>query len=231
MAAKLITFDQFECFKSAKNFLPENVTEELLSAVRALDEREELEPFIRQILFDSNATAHGPAEIADIITHKVNFDSHNGIAAFILKGKSFPTVRPKDVSHQIYRLEKIAGLEFAFFVAVGNVLDQAKEEFISTCIRLNLTYSILDASDIARLFVAHGYFCPRDAKRIVAGRCNCGYSPPKRILNIFQKVTLTYLKESRKLGQISGLVVLPPGSGKTRISAEDAKAEIGRAHV
>ncbi len=224
MAAKLITFDQFECFKSAKNFLPENVTEELLSAVRALDEREELEPFIRQILFDSNATAHGPAEIADIITHKVNFDSHNGIAAFILKGKSFPTVRPKDVSHQIYRLEKIAGLEFAFFVAVGNVLDQAKEEFISTCIRLNLTYSILDASDIARLFVAHGYFCPRDAKRIVAGRCNCGYSPPKRILNIFQKVTLTYLKESRKLGQISGLVVLPPGSGKTRISAEDAKA-------
>lgn len=223
MAAKLITFDQFGCFKSAKDFPPDNVTNELLNAVRALDEKEELEPFIRQILFDSNSTPHGPAEIADIITHKINVDSHNGIAAFILKGKSFPTVRPKDVSHQIYRLEKIAGLKFAFFVAVGNVLDGAKEQFVSTCGRLNLTYSILDASDIARLFVAHGYFCPRDAKRIVAGRCHCGYSPPKRILNIFQKETLKLLKESRALGQISGLVVLPPGSGKTRISAEDAK--------
>ena len=54
------------------------------------------------------------------------------MAAFILKGKSFQTVRPIDVAHQIYRLEKIDGLEFALFVAAGVVLDAAKEQFCST---------------------------------------------------------------------------------------------------
>jgi superfamily II DNA or RNA helicase len=80
----------------------------------------------------------------------------------------------------------------------------------------------MDAVDLARLFIAYGFLCPRDGRKIVAGRCNCGYSPSKRLLNVFQKDALQGLKEAHAKRQATGLIVLPPGSGKTRIAAEDA---------
>jgi hypothetical protein len=97
---------------------------------------------MRLILADDAQTPHGPAELVDIFTHKLSLNQTHGMAAFILKGKSFRTVRPSDVSHQIYRLEKIDGLRFAIFGAPGIVLDQAKEQFCSTCERLGISSSI-----------------------------------------------------------------------------------------
>ena len=131
-------------------------------------------------------------------------------------------MRPPHVSHQIYRLEKIAGLEFAILAASGNVLDSAKEQFVSTAERLSCRYAILDAVDLARLFLAYGFFCPKDARRIAAGRCTCGYSPQKRILNVLQAESLKALDVARDLRQRAGLIVLPTGTGKTRIAAEGA---------
>jgi len=106
---------------------------DLVQKVKELDEREEFEPWLRSILADGAQTPHGPAEIVDIFTHRVTANGRHGMAAFILKGKSFPTVKPVDVAHQIYRLKKIEGLEFALFAAPGIVLDAAKEQFCSTC--------------------------------------------------------------------------------------------------
>jgi len=186
-----------------------------------LDEREELEPYLRLILHDPNETPHGPAEIADIFTHKLSIQKLTGMAAFILKGRSFPTVKPRDVAHQIYRLEKITGLAIAVFAAPGTILDSAKEHFVSTALRLGCNYSIFDAVDLARLFVAYGFLCPRDARKIISGRCACGYSPSKRLLNIFQNDALEALSRAHSRREAAGLVILPPGSGKTRIAAED----------
>ena|SRR5437588_7107500 len=157
----LLAIDDFDNFKEVKNFNPTEISSEVITTVRSLDEREELEPFIRAILADMGETPHGPSEIADILTHKVTVKGRRGIAAFILKGKSFSTVRPKDVSHQIYRLQKIEGLEFAILGAPGTILDPAKEEFCSTCQQIESHYAIFDAVDFARLFVAHGFLCPR----------------------------------------------------------------------
>jgi superfamily II DNA or RNA helicase len=224
MSAKLVTIDQIDVFNIVKDFPVDVICPEVINKVRCLDEREELEPFVRAIISDPNETSHGPAEIVDILTHKMTVNGKNGITAFILKGKSFPTVRPKHVSHQIYRLEKIIGLKFVILGITGNILDEAKEQFVSTAERLGCIYSIFDTSDFARLFVAYGFFCPRDGRRISAGRCQCGYSPKKRLLNILQKQSLDELQHAHSLGQKAGLIVLPPGSGKTRISAEDAKA-------
>ena len=219
----LVHFDKFDNFAAAKDVPAASIPAELITAVRLLDEREEFEPFVRSILSDSTETPHGPAEIADILTHKLTLDRETGMAAFVLKGKSFPTVRPKHVSHQIYRLEKIAGLRFAVLAASGHVLDSAKEEFCSTAERLSCRYAVLDAVDLARLFVAFGFLCPRDAYRIAAGRCGCGYSPPKRLLNVLQQDSLKALTTAHDLRQRAGLIVLPTGTGKTRIAAEDAK--------
>ena len=65
----LIPIENFDNFKDAKDFSASEVTPQLLSAVKKLDEREELEPFLRSILADFGQTPHGPMEIADIFTH------------------------------------------------------------------------------------------------------------------------------------------------------------------
>jgi Type III restriction enzyme, res subunit len=222
--SQLITVDDFDSFMDIREFPPSTIRAEVLNSICNLDEREELEPFIRSILFDTSGTPHGPAELVDILTHKLKVKKESGLAAFILKGKSFPTVRPKHVAHQIYRLEKISGLRYAIFGATGIILDEAREHFCSTAERLNCKYAIFDSMDIARLLVSYGFLCPRDGQRIAAGRCRCGYSPRKRILNVLQTDALKGLAQSHELGQRAGLVVLPPGSGKTRIAAQDSMA-------
>lgn len=221
-SAKLVHIDDFDNFAAIRSISAKSISQELIEAVRKLDEREELEPYIRLILHDPNETPHGPAEIADIFTHRLTLSQASGMAAFILKGRSFKTVRPHDVSHQIYRLEKITSLATAIFGASGTVLDGAKEQFVSTATRIGCNYAIFDAVDFARLFVAYGLLCPRDARRIIFGRCACGYSPAKRILNLFQQDALAALKNAHAKSEASGLIVLPPGSGKTRIAAQDA---------
>jgi superfamily II DNA or RNA helicase len=219
----LIGLEQVDNFRPGLQFPPTEISPAVVNTVRSLDEREEIEPFLRSILTDVGETPHGPAEIADILTHKVAVRRKVGIAAFIIKGKAFPTVRPKHVSHQIYNIEKIADLSVAFLVTTGIVLDKAKEQFISVASRVAQYYCVLDALDIGRLFVGFGFICPRDGSRIVGGRCACGYSPAKRLLNVLQEQTLKDLAQAHSLGQAAGLVILPPGSGKTRIAAEDAR--------
>lgn len=224
MSAALITIEDFDNFLEVNRYAPADISPTVIRAIRSLDEREELEPFIRRILYDTSDTPHGPAEIADILTHRLTIRGDKGLAAFIIKGRSFPTVRPRDVAHQIYRIEKIVGLRTAIFAAPGVVLDQAKEQFCSTAERLGLQYAIFDATDLARLFLGYGFLCPRDGNRISAGRCQCGYSPTRRLLNVLQRDALESLRQAHQLSHRAALIVLPTGGGKTRIAAEDASA-------
>ncbi|HME58275.1 MAG TPA: DEAD/DEAH box helicase family protein [Terracidiphilus sp.] len=219
---QLLRVDDFDNFIEVRSVPAIQIEKAHLDVVRSLDERAELEPYMRAILHDPNETPHGPAELVDILTHRLTVQEVSGMAAFIIKGRSFPTVRPKDVSHQIYRLEKIADLKIAVLAAPGIILDMAKEQFCATAVRLQCRYAILDAIDLSRLLIAYGFICPRDAKRIVSGRCSCGYSPRKRLLNLFQQDALAALERSHSRGEPAGLIILPPGSGKTRIAAEDA---------
>ena len=83
----LIKIEDFDNFKEVCNIPLETVSESLQTSVRNLDEREELEPFIRSILYDYGITPHGPAEIVDLLTHRVTVKREDGLAGFILKGK------------------------------------------------------------------------------------------------------------------------------------------------
>lgn len=159
----LLAVDNFE---AVRGIAPRSIAAQAIATVRNLDEKDEIEPWIQAILYDTNRTPHGPSEIADILTHKLRVRGRDGLAAFILKGKSFPTVRLSHVSHQIFRLERLQGLNFAVFAASGNILDEVKEQFAATANRLAWDYSIFDAHDLARLFIAFGFICPRDGERI-----------------------------------------------------------------
>lgn len=218
----LLTVDQIPSFQEVREWPAASIGEEVRRAVAVLDERSELEVFLRDVLFDPNETPHGPAEIADIFTHRVALGSGPVLAAFILKGRSFQTVRPSHVSHQIYRLEKITDLGLAVFAAVGTVLDAAKEQFVSVASRLQVDYCWMDAVDIGRVLLAYGFLCPRDGRQIRGGRCGCGYSPTARFTNVLQEEAIAELETAHRLKQRAGLVVLPTGSGKTRIAARDS---------
>ena len=52
----LIPIEAFDNFREAKDFSASEVTPELINVVRKLDEREELEPFLRSILADFGET-------------------------------------------------------------------------------------------------------------------------------------------------------------------------------
>jgi superfamily II DNA or RNA helicase len=216
----LLAVDNFETARAVSR---RSIAGSAIATVRNLDEKEELEPWIQAILHDTNRTPHGPSEIVDILTQKLSVRGRPGLAAFILKGRSFPTVRPVHVSHQILRLERLQELSFAVLAASGNVMDEVKEHFVSMARRLQCDYAILDAHDLARLFIAFGFICPRDGERIRSGRCKCGYSPSTRTSNVLQQEALRELGTTHQLGQHAGAIILPTGSGKTRVAAIDVK--------
>jgi superfamily II DNA or RNA helicase len=219
--SKLIKLENFTSFKFVKDFPLDEVNDSVLESVRQLNEKTELEPFIRSSIFDLNDTPHGPAEIVDILTTKISYDNKESYAALILKGKSFKTVKAKDISHQIYRLRKIAGLEIAILAYTNNILDQPQEEFVSTCKDIGIDYAIWNNFDIARILTSEGFICPKDGNKIDGNICECGYDPRKEELNIFQEEALKQLGTSHALNQKYGLVVLPTGSGKTRVAVKD----------
>ncbi|WP_290781162.1 DEAD/DEAH box helicase family protein [Hoeflea sp.] len=217
----LLRIENVDNFRAVQENISSVIIDDVIKQVKSLDESDEIEVWIQSILHDTNETPHGPSEIVDILTHKMTIGGEVGNAAFILKGKSFPTVRPKHVSHQIFRLERLKDLKTAVLAASGNILDEVKEEFISTASRLDLQYLILDAYDLARIFVSYGYLCPRDGKKIKGGKCDCGYTPKNRTSNILQQEANQQLKLEHRLGHTAGLVVLPTGAGKTRVAALD----------
>jgi len=124
---KLYEIDEFAEVKT----IPDGaISQEMLSNVRLLDEKKEIECFIREIIYDPNSTPHGPTEIADILTSHVHVRGSKQLAAFVLKGKSFGTVSSKNVTHQFAKLRQLPGLGIMIFAAVGNIQDDAQRDFV-----------------------------------------------------------------------------------------------------
>lgn len=218
----LLSIDKYDQFIFLAEFGRNKVSSDLVDAVRRLHEADDLEELLLHALLDPNRTPHGPAEIVDIMTVQLSYRGKSGVAGFILKGRSFARVSPVDVSHQIFRLRQITDLKFAVLGHTGNLLDGAREEFIHTASDLGVDYSIIDAVDFGRFAVIEGLLCPRDARRMSEGRCTCGYRAGASQLNILQEEALKQLRLAHEMGQPAGVVIMPTGSGKTRIAAIDS---------
>jgi hypothetical protein len=89
--ARLIKIHEIDQFSEILKIPEQAINDNILQNIRILDEKNELEPAIRQILYDPNDTPHGPTEIADIITSKIIVRGEKRIGVFVLKGKSFDT--------------------------------------------------------------------------------------------------------------------------------------------
>ena len=158
------------------------ITDGILEGVRLLYEETEIEPFLREILPDPTQTPHTSTETVDILTTHVTYSGQPRLAAFINKGRSSHKVTAKNVSNQIFRLRRIPNLGLAVLLAVGNIQDDAKEHFLQTAIDASADYMVVDAVDVARLFIAHHKICPRDGTPYTDGRCRkCGVTASEPI--------------------------------------------------
>ena len=147
----------------------------IINNVRNLREDEQIEQYIRQIIFDPNKTPHGPTEIADILSF-VTINNKKKYTAFVLKGKSFKTVTAKEVSHQFLKLRQLSGLSLIIFGAVGNIQDDALRDFVTTATDIGCEYLVIDAQDFARLFIAYEKICPKDGTPYnELGMCELGH--------------------------------------------------------
>jgi len=217
-----IPIEKYDQFINLSELSREKISDKLITEVRHFHEAKDLEELLLRNLSDPNRTPHGPAELVDIMTLQLSYRKKTGVAGFILKGRSFKRIKPADISHQIFRLRKVTDLKFAIFGHTGNLLDEAREEFVHTAKDLGVDYTIIDAADFARLAVVQGLLCPRDARKIKDGRCQCGYRVSGDLLNVLQKDALKQLQNAHDWGRMAGVVIMPTGSGKTRIAAVDS---------
>lgn len=219
----LIHLQEYDQFTDLGYFPRDRVLDPLLRAARQFSEADEMEGLLQTPLVEPNQTPHGPAELADILTLHLSHRGKRGVAAFVLKGRSFSTVRPSDISHQVFKLRKIADLTFCLLGHAGTLLDTAKDEFIHTALDLGLDYTIIDPVDFGRLAVVGGLLCPRDGETLKDGQCDCGYRFGGDRLNVLQEQAIRRLTTAHELGQRAGVVIMPTGSGKTRIAALDSR--------
>jgi hypothetical protein len=162
---RLIKVQDIDQFCEVVNVPDAAITADVLASVRQLDERRELEPMLREILWDPTETPHGPTEIADILTTKVRVRGERYLAAFVVKGKSFEKVRSVDIDHQVIRLRQLPGLGLMALIAVGHIQDNAQRDFLQMAMDAGCDHLIIDALDCARLLIACEKICPLDGTR------------------------------------------------------------------
>lgn len=153
------------------------ISSEVLDGVRNLNEKDSLEPAVREILYDPNETPHGPSEIADIYTSRVKIRGQPRVAAFVLKGRSFRRVSAREVTHQVTRLRRVPDLGLMVLMAVGDIQDDARNDFLQIAQDAGCDYLIVDAGDIARLLIAYEKICSRDGTPYDdSGICSNGHT-------------------------------------------------------
>ena len=182
LMGRLIKIQDIDQFCEIINIPEAAITADLLESVRQLDERRDLEPMLREILWDPTETPHGPTEIADILTTKVRVRGERRLAAFVVKGKSFAKVRSQHIDYQIIRLRQLPALGVMALVAVGHVQDSAQRDFLQMAKDAGCDYLIVEALDCARLLLAYEKICTSDGTPYGPdGSCRRGHNQDKGI--------------------------------------------------
>ena len=179
---RLIKIQDIDQFYEVVNVPEAAITTAVLDSVRQLDERRELEPMLREILWDPTDTPHGPTEIADILTTKIRIRGVRHLAAFVVKGKSFAKVRSEDIDHQVIRLRQLPGLGLMALIAIGHIQDNAQRDFLQMAMDARCDHLIIDAVDCARLLLAYEKICPLDGTQYGPdGTCLRGHKQDKGV--------------------------------------------------
>lgn len=131
------------------------VSKEQTSLVQELRETE-IESRIREILRDQNITSHSPVERVDVYTLKLFVNNENDLrdVGMILKGRGYPKVNLQSIASNILNAIDLP-IDIVFLVHIGILDDVAREKFINQCNRAKKMYCVIDAEDLAKLFLAY----------------------------------------------------------------------------
>jgi len=194
-----IRIEELEEFEFVSRIPRSAITEDILSGVRQLNEVDEIEPFLREILSDRTLTPHTSTEIADILTTHMTRSGHPLLAAIVNKGRSYKKVAAKDVAHQIIRLQDVPNVSLMILLAVGDIHDDAKKVLLRTAENAKANYMIIDAIDVARLFIAFNKICPIDGVPYDDGKCKrCGASasePVELTIKVHEELRYTIISQ------------------------------------
>lgn len=169
-----LRLEDFNEFKLVERFSRESLTSEVLKNVRNLDEKKQIEIFIREIIGDCNKTPHGPTEIVDILT-ELTCRGQRRRAGFVIKGKAYKRVTAKKVSHQFVKLDRLPRLGVIVLLAVTDIHDDAVEIWEKQAEKMHVDDLIVRTEDVARLLIAYNKICPTDGCAFNQGLCpKCG---------------------------------------------------------
>lgn len=187
--SRLLDPHQVKEFRRSARVPPEAITTEIIDGVRKLHETKHIEPFLCSIIGHPSATPHGPTEIADILTWHLHVDEQPRLAAVVLKGKSLHRVSSRKVAHQFAKVRQVRGLGLVVFLAVGDIQDDATRDFVQMARDAECDYVFVDATDCARLFIAHKKICHEDGTPYGEnGICLRGHKRPR---DAFMRVPVT----------------------------------------
>ena len=180
---RLVNIHEIDEFTEVMTVPNNAITSTIISNIRNLDEKKEIERFVREILHDPNETPHGPTEIADVLTSHVHVRGDKRLAAFVLKGKSYKKVSSKCVGSQFLKLRQIPHLSLIVFGAIGHIQDDAQRDFVQTAEDAGCDYLVIDAQDWARLLIAYEKICPKDGTAFdETGSCTEGHLQDEGLL-------------------------------------------------
>jgi hypothetical protein len=149
--------DEFRSIASAPD-----VAAHVVQSLRNADEEHELEPAFMRITGDADVTPHGPTEEADIVSVHLHLEAQPVFAGVVLKGKAWPSVKARDVSHQLLRAAQLPGVDIIALAAVRDTQDDVKRDIAFLAGHLGVDWLMLDRGDVARLLVAYRRLCPID---------------------------------------------------------------------
>lgn len=195
---KRLYIENIEEFELVNRIPRTAITDEILQGVSQLYEKD-MEAFLREIIADKTDTPHTATEIADVLT-TITHKGEKLSAAFVNKGRATQRVTERNVSHQISKARRMPGVQLLVLAAVGDIQDDIKAALIQTAQDADLYYMIIDATDIARLFIAHHKICPKDSFMYVDGKCQeCGKSAAEPIvltLRVYEEPRYNLLTQS-----------------------------------
>ncbi len=196
----MIQLDDIEEFSLVRRVPRAAINDEILIGIRQLHETLHIEPFLRSIIIDTTETPHGSTEIADIFTTHVTYSGRPHLAAFVNKGRSTPRVRSRDVAHQVVRLGRVPRIDLMGLLAVGDIQDDIKADLLQVSGDAGSKYVIVDARDVARLFIAYQKVCPKDGTPFTGDQCaQCGTSadePVELTIKLYESLRHEFLSRS-----------------------------------
>lgn len=148
-----ISVSKIHSFQKMNNIT--SITDDELTSIKNLDENN-IELRLQKILSEYSITDHGPTEKIDIWTSRLSLFHERDIrvGGFLIKGKSYKTVYLKDIAVNLLKALD-TNIDILFLVYSGNLDDGARDQFITHCKKNNKLYSLINLSDLTKIFKAY----------------------------------------------------------------------------